>query len=82
MCSLELTRTVCLAISVVCINTVFPIILFKMWIAHVKKESFDPFDSAWGASSFIMSCISVFLMIMFFTIPIFCERFASFLMSE
>lgn len=71
MDNLTYVQLIALSISVVGINTFFPFVLYKCWLSYRKNVAFDLLDTKWGFTSFIISCLSVILMFIFFTIPSF-----------
>lgn len=71
MDNLTYVQLIALSISVVGINTFFPFVLYKCWLSYRKNVAFDLLDTKWGFVGFIISCLSVILMFIFFTIPSF-----------
>lgn len=61
------------------IHTFMPIVLYQVWISHKLGKPFD-FSSCkcWTFPSFILSCISVIIVLGCVTIPVIINSIVSF----
>lgn len=60
------------------VHTFMPIVLHQAWKSHKEKKPFD-FHALdyWVFPAFLMSCISVIIMLVFVTIPVFTHSILS-----